>query len=148
MIARVASVVQQLAARRGRRLFTVDGDPVDAPEVNALLGRLAGERMTAKDFRTWRGTLTAFDYLRAHPNEDPQRAVVAAVDAAAARLNNTRAVARDHYIHPHLISTYLDGTFTDRMAAVRPEPVALLGEDEQLLLAFLESMLAEMYPLG
>jgi DNA topoisomerase I len=52
---RVASVVAQLREQRRRRLFTVDGKPIDAGEVNdLLLSELTGEHITAKDFRTWR----------------------------------------------------------------------------------------------
>ena len=139
----VAAVVARLSEQRRRRLFTVDAKPVLSVEVNELLGRLTEEHVTAKDFRTWRGTRVAFEYLRRHPNEDPENAVLSAVDAAAAELRNTRAVARDHYVHPHLLSTALDGTFRDRLKQVRPRRIAGLNADERMLLAFLEALLAD-----
>lgn len=137
----VAKVVEQLGRQRRRRLFTVDGQPVDSAEVNALLAELTDGRMTAKDFRTWRGTRTAFGFLCAHPDADPEVATLAAVDAAAEELHNTRAVAREHYVHPHVLSTFAAGTFGDHLAASRPLREPLLAPDEQRLAGFLQVLL-------
>jgi DNA topoisomerase-1 len=139
--AAVAHVVRQLAQQRRRRLFTVDGQPVDSAEVNALLAQLTGGRMTAKDFRTWRGTRTAFDFLAAHPDADPEVAVLAAVEAAAEQLHNTRAVAREHYVHPHVLETFAAGTFRDQLAASPPLRRRLLEPDERALAGFLHMLL-------
>jgi DNA topoisomerase-1 len=141
--AQVASVVEKLADQRRRRLFTVDGKPIVSSEVNDLLSSLSQERVTAKDFRTWHGTLTAFAYLRTHIGDDPEPTVLAAVDAAAEQLGNTRAVARDHYVHTHLISAFTDGTFARRLREVRARRLPRLAADERLLLAFLENLLAD-----
>ena len=62
----VARIVSALLEQRGRRLFTVDGSPIGADELNQRLGELAGARVTAKDFRTWHGTRVAFASLRNH----------------------------------------------------------------------------------
>jgi len=141
----VAAVVAQLLEQRRRRLFTVDGRPVEAGEVNALLQDLTGEHITAKDFRTWRGTRAAFNYLRSHPDQEPSAAVVTAVDLAADELHNTRAVARAHYIHPHLLDTFTAGTFAGYLATARAKRRELLAADEQSLLAFLRVLLAHEY---
>ena len=142
---RVASVVAQLRERRRRRLFTVDGKPIDAGEVNDLLYRLTGEHITAKDFRTWRGTRAAFGYLRTHRGDEPEAAVLAAVDKAAEKLHNTRAVARALYIHPHLLDTFTAGTFDGYVKTSRPRRRELLEPDEQALLGFLRVLLAHEY---
>lgn len=149
----VARVVEQLAARRGRRLFTVDGHALDADDVNALLSDVTGQHVTAKNFRTWRGTLTAFDYLRARlePTPDKQRddaTVLGAIDAAAESLGNTRTVAREHYVHPHVLTAYTDGTFADYLKRCRPGRSAGLAPDERLLAAFLLQLLEHEYPGG
>ena len=60
----VARVVKHLKAQRTKRLFTVDGRRIRSGDVNELLLRLTGEHLTAKNFRTWGGTLAAFAYLR------------------------------------------------------------------------------------
>ncbi|MDQ2748598.1 MAG: DNA topoisomerase IB [Actinomycetota bacterium] len=142
---RVANVVAALREQRRRRLFTVDGRPILASEVNELLYDLTGEHITAKDFRTWRGTRLAFNYLRSHRDHEPEAAVVAAVDSAAEGLHNTRAVARAHYIHPHLLDTFTAETFEGYLKASRPRKRELLEPDEQALLGFLRVLLAHEY---
>jgi DNA topoisomerase-1 len=141
--AQVATVVGKLLDQRQRRLFTIGGKAIDSNEVNDVLSSLSEEAVTAKDFRTWRGTLTAFAYLRSHQDADPESTALSAVDAAAEELHNTRAVARDHYVHPHLLSTFIDGSFARRLAAVRARRLARLDPDGRLLLAFLEDLLGD-----
>ena len=101
----VARVITKLEQHRKRRLFTVDGKTIESAEVNDLLHELTGEHITAKDFRTWHGTLAAFTYLGSRGDaERPRASVDRRVDAAAEVLGNTRAVARAHYIHPHVLT--------------------------------------------
>jgi DNA topoisomerase-1 len=141
----VARIVAQLAARRGRWLFEVDGARIDADEINSRLAEVTGMHLTAKDFRTWHGTKTVFRHLRAHLPVDDQGEthVLAAVDAAAIRLNNTRAVARAHYVHPAVVDGYTSGELERFLAGRRPAGDRWLDEDEQLLLAFLEANLEQ-----
>jgi DNA topoisomerase-1 len=137
--AAVARVVRQLAARPGRRLFVVDGSPLGADEVNEELARVAGTRVTLKDFRTWRGTSVAFAQLREHLDaEDRDAALLAAVDAAAEQLGNTRAVARAHYVHPVVLEGYLDGGLQQFLARWRGRARDGLNRDETALHAYLE----------
>lgn len=143
----VARVIRALETQPGRRLFSIDRSPVTADEVNARLAELTGGVMTAKDFRTWHGTLVAFRALRRHRDaEDREGQVVAALDATAAALGNTRAVARAHYVHPHLIDTYRDGTFGERLAALRPTRRKGLETDERDLLGYLDALLRDYSP--
>jgi len=142
---RVATVLTRLQQQRRRRLFTVDGRAIEAGEVNDLLFELTGEHITAKDFRTWRGTRIAFNYLFSHREQAPAEAVLAAVDLAAEELHNTRAVARAHYIHPHLLDTVTAGTFTGYLNVARRRQRDLLEPDEQSLLGFLRVLLAHEY---
>src|SRR6201995_5034864 len=91
----VARIVSALLEQRGRRLFTVDGPPIGADELNQRLGELAGARVTAKDFRTWHGTRVAFASLHDHlpPSDDiatREHRVLNAVAAAAEFLTHTR----------------------------------------------------------
>jgi DNA topoisomerase I len=137
----VARVIAKLEQHRSRRLFTVDGHVIESGDVNDLLHELTGEHITAKDFRTWRGTLAAFAYLEQSPDAEPDRAVLAAADAAALVLGNTRSVARAHYIHPHVLSAYADGTFGADLAASARHRQRLLDGRERDLLAFLKHAL-------
>lgn len=144
----IARIVSTLLDHRGRRLFTVNGSPIGADELNQRLGDLAGARVTAKDFRTWHGTRVAFASLRKHlpPSDDQstrEQRVLNAVDAASEFLNNTRTVARAHYVHPHVVGAYLDGTFAETMTARRPPRAPGLDADERALLGFLGTLLAK-----
>ena len=143
----IARLIAELKQQRARRLFTVGGQPIDAVEVNALLSELTGEHVTAKDFRTWKGTLAAFSYLREQvgDGDDPTRVALEAVDEAAGTLGNTRAVARAHYVHPQLLETFGNHTFEDYLAASRPRPAEYLKEDERALLAFLQILLEKEF---
>lgn len=140
----VARVIERQLAEPGRRLFTVDGTPIGADELNRKLGELAAARVTAKDFRTWHGTRVAFESLRAHlpPGDDREQRVLDAIDAASEFLNNTRAIARSHYVHPHVTEAYLDGTFSELLALRRPPRAPGLTTDERALLGFLNTLLA------
>lgn len=144
----VARVVGRLASQHSRRLFTVDRQPVDSAEVNAALLDWSGVHVTAKDFRTWRGTLTAFEYLEqrlADAGADAElpgaarraRDVLAALDAVSQRLGNTRAVAREHYVHPHVLSAYEQGTLAEELLAALEAAEPPIDNSEQRLLAFL-----------
>ncbi|HEX3708131.1 MAG TPA: DNA topoisomerase IB [Mycobacteriales bacterium] len=142
--AAVARVVRHLAARPGRRLFSVDGASLGADEVNDELARLADARVTLKDFRTWRGTRVAFADLCEHLDaEDREAAVVAAVDAAAEQLGNTRAVARAHYVHPVVVEGYLDGGLKRFVSRWHGRTREGLDRDETVLLAYLEKAMTD-----
>jgi len=140
----VARVVEQLLARRGRRLFVHNGKAVTADELNARLADLAGARVTAKDFRTWHGTRVAFATLKLHlpPAAHAEQRVLEAIDAASEFLNNTRALARSHYVHPHVVESYLDGTFPEILAERRPPRAPGLDADERALVGFLRTLMS------
>lgn len=134
----VVRLLRELSTSARDRIFSIDDTPIDGDEVNSVLAALAGERVTAKDFRTWGGTLRAFSYLRAHRDEPADEIVLAAVDAAADGLGNTRAVARAHYVHPQVLDSFVDGSFSTDLKRARPRRASGLSTDEQLLVAFLE----------
>jgi DNA topoisomerase-1 len=142
--AAVARIVRRLAERPGRRLFCVEGEALGADEVNAELARLADARITLKDFRTWRGTRVAFGRLCDQVGvDDRDAAVVAAVDAAAEELGNTRAVARAHYVHPAVVEGYLDGGLGRFIARRRGAARQGLDGAETALLAYLEKAMTD-----
>ena len=115
--ARLARFVAELEETPGRRLFryrTPDGGWADlsARDVNEYLHSLVGVPYTAKDFRTWGGTLRAATVLAdIGPPKSAAEAknnVVTAVRLVAAELGNTPTIARKSYIHPMVVSRYLD----------------------------------------
>ena len=145
----VARVVQRLLAQRGRRLFTLDGKAVSSDELNQLLFTLTGEHITAKNFRTWGGTLAAFTYLKNRLDSDraAEKVVIEAIDEAAEALGNTRTVARAHYVHPHVLETYTEHTFGSYLKLAKPRPAPGLHPDEQLLAAFLVELFEAEFSL-
>ncbi len=90
---------------------------VRAEDVNDHLREVTGENVTAKDFRTWGGTVRALEVLAQAPATDDERELDAqrleAVDAAAAALGNTRAVARASYVHPIVLDAHGTGGIAD-----------------------------------
>ena len=127
----------------------MNGEPVTAADVNTRLGELTGEHITAKDFRTWRGTLVAFRHLRGELDTErlPERVAVDALDQAATVLGNTRAVARAHYVHPHMVSAFTGDRFADYLDACRVSRADYLDDDECALLGFLRVMLDREFDL-
>jgi DNA topoisomerase I len=145
---RLARIVRRCQDLPGQQLFQYEADDgtsrdVDSSDVNAYLREITGEPFTAKDFRTWAGTVLACMVLRDFDafgsDTEAKRNVVAAVKRVAERLGNTPAVCRSSYIHPVILDSYLDGSMLEslrRRAAeemedagheLRPEEAAALG---------------------
>ena len=115
---RLARVVARLEHLPGQELFRYlddDGEPhaIGSEDVNAYLGEISGEDLTAKDFRTWAGTVLAARALAelgsARNERVARKRIVQAVDVVAARLGNTRAICRKCYVHPAIIDAYEAG---------------------------------------
>jgi DNA topoisomerase-1 len=116
---RVARVVRQCQELPGQDLFVyVDEEgtrhSVSSQDVNDYLRETTGEEYTAKDFRTWAGTVLAAAALGGldefGSEAEAKRNVVAAIDRVAKRLRNTRAVCRRSYVHPAVLDSYMDGS--------------------------------------
>ena len=117
--ARLARIVRRCQELPGRELFQyvdADGKVIDigSADVNGYLREVCGEEFTAKDFRTWTGTVLAARALAAMPPftspTQASRNLVAAIDAVAGVLGNTRSVCRKCYIHPAVVEAYEDRT--------------------------------------
>ncbi|HET7670700.1 MAG TPA: DNA topoisomerase IB, partial [Burkholderiales bacterium] len=150
---RLARIIQRCQDLPGQELFQYLDSAgkrhlVSSDDVNDYLRDLAGRDITAKDFRTWGGSMLAAVELRrlgpAASRREADRNVIAAIDAVAERLGNTRAVCRKYYVHPVLISAYLMGDTIGQPAAVRRsrrQRGAALRRDEVLVLQFLQERL-------
>ena len=147
--AELASFVAQVMQAPGRRLFRyregADWHDLDARDVNHYLRKTLGVRYTAKDFRTWGGTLRLATVLAelgpANSEREAKRNVVMAVRMVAAELGNTPAVCRKSYVHPIVIARYLDAgdTIARGLARVTPQNgVARHHPEERALLHFLD----------
>jgi DNA topoisomerase I len=141
---RLAAIVHACNELPGQELFAyVDDDgrivDVGSTKVNAYLRAITRAIFTAKDFRTWRGTGTAAEALDSlgppRSPTDAKRKINAAIDAAAERLNNTRAVCRKSYVHPRVVpESYVDGSLTGTFTNARKRPRLSHAESAVLLL--------------
>jgi DNA topoisomerase-1 len=144
---RVATVVRACQELPGQNLFQYldeDGKPqrVTSSDVNAYLREAAGREVTAKDFRTWAGTVDAalaFHRLEGPPLKKHVREVVTQV---AERLGNTAAICRKCYIHPDIIEAYEAGELSLGRHIDRDEDdETALDRAERATLRFLKSRL-------
>ena len=150
---RLARIIQRCQDLPGHELFQyLDSDArrqtVTSDDVNAYLREITGCDVTAKDFRTWGGTMLAAVQLRAMgpaaSRREADRNVVRAIDAVAERLGNTRAVCRKYYVHPALVQAYLLGMTVPRPSARRGQrgrTTPALRRDEVAVLQFLQEKL-------
>jgi DNA topoisomerase-1 len=151
---RLAKIVQRCQDLPGEELFQYrDGagkrQPVSSDDVNDYLRTLSGRDITAKDFRTWGGTmLAAVELRRMGPpasRREADRNIIAAVDAVAERLGNTRSVCRKYYVHPALLHAYRMGRVPPTPPLARRSrhrrPGGALRHDEVLVLQFLQEQL-------
>jgi DNA topoisomerase-1 len=143
--ARLARVVRHCQELPGQTLFQYldeDGTPqtIGSGDVNAYLRAITGESFTAKDFRTWAGTLAmakALATVEAPASESAaKRAIVAAITDVAARLGNTPAVCRRCYVHPLVLDAYREGALAV-LGRRRGRPSPGHRTDETMLLALL-----------
>jgi DNA topoisomerase-1 len=124
--ASLAKIVRRLQDLPGYELFQYyddDGElrKLESADVNAYLREASGDDFTAKDFRTWAGTMLAAEALKGGEFSDSRQAqqnVMDAIASVASQLGNTAAVCRKCYIHPAILDGYVDGSFASRFKAV------------------------------
>lgn len=147
---RIARLVKSCQDLPGQDLFQYidrDGEPqpIDSGDVNAYLREIAAEDFTAKDFRTWAGTLLTTHFLDEYPAVESVTAAKAAcanaVAGVARKLGNTPAICRKCYIHPALLTGFLE---EERLALWKKISAAAneragLSREEVALLRYLEA---------
>lgn len=146
---KLADIVKQLDDLPGYEIFKYyddDGNlqPVSSADVNAYIKDIMGEEFSAKDFRTWGGTLLAAAELgnieRARHKKERQMAITECVKKVAERLGNTPAIARSSYIDPRIIKAFMDGNDLSKVRQT-VETIGDKGElstDEHCVLKLLE----------
>jgi DNA topoisomerase I len=156
---RLAQIVKRCRDIPGHELFQYldqggTHQTIDSGDVNEYLRAISGDDFTAKDFRTWAGTVLAALALREFEAFDSQaqakKNVVRAIEAVAERLGNTTAVCRKCYIHPVVVDAYLDGTLLESLQQRTKQELAEklpdLPPEEAAVLALLEQRLASEQP--
>jgi DNA topoisomerase-1 len=145
------AIKELLALPGGRRLFRYESEGelynLSGARLNEYIGTHMGDEFTAKDFRTWGGTLTAAVALAergiAETEAEGKRTIAAVMRTVAERLGNTPAVARASYVSPAVVEQYLDGRTIEDF---RPRHLRVVGArdmglqlEEQAVLSLLRS---------
>src|SRR3569623_19876 len=151
---RVARIVRKSRDLPGQELFQYldeNGDrrAVGSGYINDYLREITGEEYSAKDFRTWSGTLLAALALQEFEKFDSQaqakKNVMRAIETVAKKLGNTPTICRKCYVHPAVIEAYMDGTMLEVLREeTRQElsdDIQSLSPEEAAVLAFLQERL-------
>jgi DNA topoisomerase I len=143
---RIVRIIRRLQDLPGQQLFQYLDDegvrkPVQSEDVNEYLRAAADADVTAKDFRTWMGTLLTATGLaaidRPESEREAKRIVTSTIAGVAAQLGNTPAVCRRCYVHPTVIDRFLAGDLRDQWSKVPGSPKRDLRADEHRLLGIL-----------
>jgi len=151
---RIAAIVKRCAEIPGHELFKyIDDDgasrTVDSGGVNDYIKEITGRDFSAKDFRTWIGTVLAAlalaEFKRYDSQAEAKRNVVAAIEKVAKQLGNTPAICRKSYVHPEILNAYMSGDLVKmidaKIAQEFKREYAKLTADEVMVLAFLHKRL-------
>ena len=151
---RLAKIIRRCQELPGEELFAYEDDDgvahdIGSADVNGYLQEITGQPVTAKDFRTWAGTVLAATALKAFETVDSdagrKKNVVAAIESVAKRLGNTKAVCRKCYVHPVVINSYLDGSLAESLSDKASTEIARglknLPADEAAVLVLLQNRL-------
>ncbi|OBV37896.1 DNA topoisomerase IB [Janthinobacterium psychrotolerans] len=151
---RLARVLQTIRDLPGQELFQYldeDGQRhgVDSGDVNDYLRDITGEDYTAKDFRTWSGTLLAAlaleEFEKVDSEAQAKKNIVQAIESVARKLGNTPSICRKCYVHPAVLDSYLDGSLLEGMKAralqQMKEDLHALAPEEAAVLALLQRRL-------
>lgn len=146
---RIVHIVRKCQEIPGQELFQyIDeegaGQAIGSSDVNDYLRDVMSDDFSAKDFRTWAGTVAAVRALcrgkLGESDTERERQVVAAIDEVAEELGNTRAISRKCYVHPDVVGGYLDGALTTAWSKRTNGNGARtrgLSADERFVLSFL-----------
>jgi DNA topoisomerase-1 len=151
---RIAKIVKACQELPGQELFQYLDEnselkDVTSADVNAYLREITGRDITAKDFRTWAGTVLAALALQEFEAFDSQAGVKknlrAAIERVAARLGNTATICRKCYIHPEVLAAYTEGALLlevkEQVEAELRDDLGALKPEEAAVLALLEARL-------
>ena len=151
---RLARIIARARDLPGQELFQYVDDEgethsIDSSEVNDYLRTITGEDYTAKDFRTWSGTVLAALALQEFEKFDSEaqakKNIVRAIESVAEKLGNTPSICRKCYVHPAVLDAYLEGTvlevlrerteqeLTEDLHALQPEEAAVVAMLQQRL---------------
>jgi len=154
---RLARIVKRCRDVPGYELFQYFDEEgqrqtIDSADVNEYLQAITGQDFTAKDFRTWAGTVLATVALQEFETFDSQtqakKNLVRAIETVSEQLGNTPSICRKCYIHPAVINTYLEGslahTLKQRVEQEMADSLADLRAEEAAVMGLLQQHLAQV----
>jgi DNA topoisomerase I len=151
-IAKIIKACQELPGQELIQYIDEDGKrrDVTSTDVNDYLREITGKDITAKDFRTWAGTVLAAMALKEFESSDSaaqaKRNLRAAIEKVSARLGNTPTICRKCYVHPEVLNSYMDGNLVLELKSKAESElrrgVDSFKPDEAAVLALLRSCLA------
>ena len=149
----LAKIVKRCQELPGYQLFEYKDEDgvlrtVDSSDVNEYLREISGHDFSAKDFRTWGGTVIAASSLegmgRYQTQTEAKKFVVQAIKDAAGHLGNTPAICRKCYVHPGVLDAYMDGSLSDFFEQAKQvgekKDQGGLHENEVMVFAFLKQL--------
>lgn len=153
---RVARIVKRCQELPGHELFQYVDDEgarqaVESSDINAYLRQKTGQDFTAKDFRTWAGTVVAAHALRelggCKSEAQAKRNIVEAIKEASMKLGNTPAICRKCYVHPTILDSYMNGTLLSTATGCAERRISGVSHglegDEAVVLALLRRLEGE-----
>ena len=153
---RLANIIRRCQDLPGHELFQyIDDDgkrrTIESSDVNDYLQEVTGQNFTAKDFRTWSGTVFATDALQKlgefETQTEAKKNVTQAIKVAAEHLGNTPTICRKCYVHPEIINAYMDNALLNSLQQQHEQATANafhdLHPDEMAVLTFLKECLVQ-----
>jgi DNA topoisomerase-1 len=145
-LARVVRACQDLPGQDLFQYIEEDGSlrPIRSDDINAYLQRAAGEPFTAKDFRTWSGTVCMIERLCQHgpceSKKETRQVLIQSIRETAGALGNTATVCKKYYIHPHVTELHSVGMLLDSLKSFTPRRRQRFSETEQMLIYLLRRL--------
>ena len=148
----LAKLVKKCKDIPGQELFQFytkgkEHKAVDSGMINNYIREITACDFTAKDFRTWGGTLEALRQLACftekYPDMSKKKIIVEVLDTVASKLGNTRAVCKSSYVYPLLLQVFEEGgldKYLKKVDTKKPESVTAMQNDEKVLLQFLKQV--------
>jgi len=150
---KLAKIVQACKDIAGKELFQYFDDegnrkPVDSGMLNAYIKEATAQDFTAKDFRTWAGTLALLQVFKsigaATTETETKKNIVAALDEVSKKLGNSRTICKKYYVHPGLIKLYEENSLDKYMAELEKieecDNKSDLTSEEKVMMKILEAL--------
>lgn len=149
-LARIVKACRDIPGKELFQYFNGDGvrNSIDSGMINAYIHEATGDSFSAKDFRTWAGTLAFLNCLKSiekiSEGDEVKKNIIHALDAVSEKLGNTRAICRKYYVHPKIISMYEEAKLSKYLDELNDKEInentVDLSHDEKVLMRILKGL--------